>query len=129
MPVNPEDTDPPTVPTGLTASPASPTSIQLNWNASTDNVAVAGYKILREGVQIATAAGTSYLDATVANGTTACYTVRAFDTPGNTSDDSSPSLRRDARSLRTLGPQSHGDGCELLTTSPCPGAFRPTTWV
>ena len=41
----------PTPPTGLTATPASGSKIDLGWTASTDDVGVAGYKIFRNGTQ------------------------------------------------------------------------------
>ena len=44
----------PSVPTGLTASAVSLSQINLAWNAATDNVAVAGYQVLRNGVPITT---------------------------------------------------------------------------
>ena len=42
----------PTVPTGLTATPASCSQIDLSWNASTDagGSGLMGYKIYRNGV-------------------------------------------------------------------------------
>ena len=48
------------------------------WTASTDNVGVAGYTILRNGSPIGSAAGTSYTDTTVSPSTTYSYTVEAF---------------------------------------------------
>ena len=41
------DTTPPTAPTGLAATAASSTRIDLNWTASTDNVGVSGYRVER----------------------------------------------------------------------------------
>ncbi|MBJ6725747.1 DUF4082 domain-containing protein [Geomesophilobacter sediminis] len=82
------DLTPPTVPTGLTASAASATVVNLAWTASTDVIGVAGYRILRGGVQIGTSATTSYVDATAAPATAYSYTVRAYDATGNVSADS-----------------------------------------
>ena len=48
------DTTPPSVPTVLTATAVSTTQINLSWTASTDNVGVSGYKIFRNGTQVAT---------------------------------------------------------------------------
>ena len=42
-----EDTEPPTDPTGLTATPVTSARINLDWADSTDNVAVAGYRVER----------------------------------------------------------------------------------
>src|SRR6266576_2304944 len=43
------DTEAPSTPTGLAANAASPTRIDLSWNASTDNVGVTGYDVYRDG--------------------------------------------------------------------------------
>jgi hypothetical protein len=48
------DVSAPSVPTGLTATAVSGSQIDLSWNASSDNVGVAGYKIFRNGTQIGT---------------------------------------------------------------------------
>ena len=82
------DTTPPTAPVNLTAVASGPTQINLNWTASTDNVGVTGYQVVRNGSQIATSSITSYADTTVAAGTTYSYIVRAYDAAGNVSPDS-----------------------------------------
>lgn len=81
------DSQAPSAPAGLTASAASSTQINLSWSASTDNVAVAGYRIFRNGSAspLATVTTTSFQDTTVAASTTYSYTVAAFDAAGNTS--------------------------------------------
>ena len=43
------DTTPPSVPSGLAATPVSASQVDLTWTASTDNVAVTGYRIFRGG--------------------------------------------------------------------------------
>ena len=60
------DTTPPTTPTGLSATAISGSQVNLSWTASTDNVGVTGYRIYRNGTQIATTAATSYGDSPVA---------------------------------------------------------------
>ena len=86
-PVGPLDTVKPTVPTGLTATSA-PTEIDLAWTAATDDAAVAGYKILRDGTLIGTTYSTTYSDTGLAAGIAHTYTVAAFDGAGNSSDPS-----------------------------------------
>jgi chitodextrinase len=86
----PPDTTPPSTPTALTASAVSSSRIDLNWTASTDNVGVAGYKIFRDGTQIATVTTTSYQDTGLAPSTTYTYSVVATDAAGNTSPHSTP---------------------------------------
>ena len=46
------DTTAPSVPTGLAATTPSTTSVKLTWNASTDNVGVAGYDVFRDGASL-----------------------------------------------------------------------------
>jgi len=84
------DTVPPTVPTGLTATGSSNTTIDLNWTASTDNFAVTGYKVFRDGglTEIATVTTTSFSDAGLAVNSTHSYQVVAFDAAGNQSPNS-----------------------------------------
>ena len=60
------DTSPPSVPTGLTATAASSTTVNLGWTASTDNIGVTGYKIFRNGQQIATSTKLTYKDTQLA---------------------------------------------------------------
>ncbi len=81
----PPDTIPPTVPTNLTATAISSSQINLSWTASTDNIAVTGYKIFRGGVQVATSATTSYSDTGLTASTLYSYTVSAYDAAGNNS--------------------------------------------
>lgn len=81
----PADTQAPSVPAGLLASNISTNGATLSWTASTDNVAVATYLVLRGGVQIASTAATSYSDSGLAPGSSYSYTVKAQDAVGNTS--------------------------------------------
>src|ERR1022692_398477 len=85
------DTQPPTTPTGLTATSVTASAVSLSWTASTDNVGVAGYTVYRNGTAIGTTGGTTttYTDSTVAPSTSYSYTVDAFDAAGNHSPQSS----------------------------------------
>ncbi|VIO79406.1 Exoglucanase B [Bradyrhizobium ivorense] len=84
------DTIPPSTPTGLTATAVSSTQINLSWNASTDNVAVTGYQIFRDGTQIGTSTTTSFSNTGLSPGTSYSYTVRAVDAAANPSGQSQP---------------------------------------
>jgi chitodextrinase len=86
------DTQAPDVPTGLTANAVSTNQVDLSWDASTDNLAVAGYTIYRDGTELATVSDTSltYSDTTVVSATTYQYSVDAFDAAGNHSAASAP---------------------------------------
>jgi len=84
------DTTPPTTPTGLLAQPFTPSKILLSWNPSTDNVAVAGYKIYRDGILITQYAFTSdsmifFYNVNLSPSTQYCYRVSAYDAANNES--------------------------------------------
>ncbi|MFF2481266.1 discoidin domain-containing protein [Paenibacillus sp. NPDC058071] len=84
------DTQPPSIPAGLTATAASSSLINLAWQPSTDNVGVTGYDIYRNGALIASTAQTSYADNGLTPSTSYTYTVVAKDGAGNSSAASSP---------------------------------------
>ncbi len=81
------DTNPPSAPTGMTGTPVSGTRIDLSWTASTDDVGVTGYRVVRDGSPVADVSGTTYSDTT-GPGETHTYEVRAYDAAGNVSDPS-----------------------------------------
>jgi fibronectin type 3 domain-containing protein len=82
----PDDTAAPSKPSGLTAKAAgNPRRVELSWSASTDDVAVTGYQVYRDGVVIATVGVTSYTDTSVTRSTRYRYTVSALDATGNES--------------------------------------------
>jgi RHS repeat-associated protein len=87
------DTVKPSVPAGLTATSMTK-KIDLTWSASTDDNALAGYKISRDGTLIATSYSPAYSDLNLAAGTAHIYTVSAFDGDGNTSDPSTAATAR-----------------------------------
>src|ERR1039457_2741532 len=97
------DTTPPSTPGNLAGSSYQPTQAYLTWNASTDNVGVAGYYVLRNGVTVATAAQTFYVDTGVTGATTYSYIVEAFDLAGNVS---SPSLTASVTTWSTTPPST-----------------------
>ncbi len=84
------DTTPPSVPANLSASNVTNSSATINWTASTDNVAVAGYQVFRNGTLAGTVSTNSYNDSSLSSSTTYSYTVAAFDASGNTSAQSQP---------------------------------------
>ena len=95
------DTTAPSVPGGVLAAAQSSTSIQISWTASTDDVAVAGYRIYRNGsLRDTVTSGTSYTDGGLTPATGYSYQVSAFDTAAtpNVSALSTP-----AASAITLG--------------------------
>lgn len=79
----------PSAPTGLTTGSVGQTSIGLSWAASTDNVGVTGYDVIRNGSTIATVAGTSTTFTGLSCGTSHTLGVKAFDAAGNRSAQTS----------------------------------------
>lgn len=84
----PTDTQAPTVPAGLQATAVSATQVDLTWTASTDNVGVTGYRVYRNGTQIATSGTTGFSNTGLTAGTAYSYTVAAVDAAGNVSAQS-----------------------------------------
>lgn len=100
------DTTAPSVPAGLTATVISPSQINLNWNASTDNVGVTGYYIYRDGTKVGSAASTSFSDTGLSSFVLYNYTVSAHDISNNESAQSSPAVP--ARTADNIAPSAPG---------------------
>jgi chitodextrinase len=79
------DVTPPTIPANVRTTTVLDTSISIAWDASSDNVAVTGYKVYRSGVLIGTTTSTSYSDTGLTPVTQYNYTVIAYDAAGNNS--------------------------------------------
>lgn len=81
------DTTAPTTPTGLSASPFSSSKINLSWAASTDNVAVTGYRVYRNGVFVVAlgSSNTAFQDTGLTPSTSYSYVIDAVDAAGNAS--------------------------------------------
>ena len=88
------DTNPPSVPTGVTASAIDANSIRVRWNGSTDPEGhLKGYKIYRtdKGFLVEVSSDNlSYTDTGLMANTTYTYKVTSIDTYGNESAYSSP---------------------------------------
>jgi cysteine-rich repeat protein len=82
------DVSPPSRPTGLHATVVSSSQINLFWTPSTDNVAVAGYRIYRNGRWIDTTPETSYSSVELQPFKTYTYRVAACDAAENRSSKS-----------------------------------------
>lgn len=88
----PPDDQSPSVPGGLTATAVSEGEIDLSWTASTDNVAVAGYRIYRDGTLVRTTPSTSFADTGLSALTSYSYSVAAYDYFNNVSAPSAPAV-------------------------------------
>ncbi|WP_332840086.1 glycosyl hydrolase family 18 protein [Stenotrophomonas sp. Iso1] len=83
-----KDATAPSVPTGLQVAAQTTQTLQLTWNAATDNPGgsgVAGYDLYRNGTLVASPSVTRHLDGGLRPGTRYAYTVRARDKAGNAS--------------------------------------------
>src|SRR5512144_408873 len=109
----PADTVAPSKPT-VTVTPG-PGSAEVRWTEATDNVAVAGYRVVRDNAVIwETTSGTSYTDAPVSAGSHS-YAVTAFDGAGNTSTSATVTVTVPAPSgpAAPTGPDRDGDLADL----------------
>ncbi|MEJ7646214.1 MAG: fibronectin type III domain-containing protein [Chryseolinea sp.] len=77
------DNQAPSIPTGLASSNVTATGVTLNWSASSDNVAVTGYEIYRNGTLLSTVASTTAPVTGLAASTTYLFKVRAKDAANN----------------------------------------------
>ena len=111
------DTTPPTVPTNLSVTGTSPSTVSLAWTASTENVGVTGYKIYRGGVQIGSSGVASYTDTGLTASTTYSYTVSAYDAAGNNSAQSA-AVRATTTTLPDTTPPSVPANLSVTGTSP-----------
>ncbi|WP_411766068.1 fibronectin type III domain-containing protein [Winogradskyella sp. A3E31] len=82
------DTEAPSVPQNLVASNITTNSLDLNWDASTDNVGVSEYEVFQDGNSIGTTPSTNLSVTGLSVSTTYSYTVLARDASGNDSAQS-----------------------------------------
>ncbi|MET7418594.1 PQQ-dependent sugar dehydrogenase [Dactylosporangium sp. NPDC005555] len=79
------DTQPPSTPGNLRATAVTASTVTLAWNAATDNVGVRGYRVSRNGTQIADVPDLTASDTGLTPATGYQYTVIAYDANGNAS--------------------------------------------
>lgn len=102
------DEEPPTAPAGLTAT-AGVEGVQLEWDASSDNAGVNRYRVFRDGGEVGTSTGTSFLDSFASVGEHE-YGVYAEDLVGNRSSASDPA---NATVPGISGPSCASGSCRL----------------
>jgi chitodextrinase len=123
----PPDTTQPSAPGSVSADPApSGTRVDLSWTAATDDVAVAGYQVLRDGVQLGgdTTART-YADTTAQPGTTYTYAVLAVDAAGNAGPTSEVTVT--TPTAPPPDPVLHAETWSADNGSPWPSAWNTST--
>ena len=130
--INDVDTEAPTAPGEPfidSIDDVTPTSINLQWGASEDNVGVTGYEIRIEGETIEVGNVTEFLIEGLTPGAVYEIDVRAKDAAGNLSEYSPaiilelPTGTDSSRPHRARCPGTR----RARPMSPCPGAPRPTT--
>lgn len=86
------DSQPPSIPNGLTLTAVGSSAVRVRWNGAWDDNAVDGYNVYRNGAYYQTVFGTtSYLDNDVSPGNNYRYSLVAFDHARNYSSLSAES--------------------------------------
>ncbi|MDC0709558.1 glycosyl hydrolase family 18 protein [Stigmatella sp. ncwal1] len=91
-PQPPSDIQPPSVVQGLSVVSKTAQSVELTWQAASDNVGVTGYEVFQNGASTAAAtpSGTQVSVGGLQPGTAYVFTVKARDAVGNRSTASAP---------------------------------------
>ena len=105
------DTIAPSAPTGLAVSNPSQTGLTLNWNASSDNVGVAGYDTYLNGSKVGSPSSASYTFGSLTCATSYTLGVVAYDAAGNRSSPASASGSTTACSQPPPSPPSEWKFC------------------
>jgi hypothetical protein len=86
------DTQAPGLPTNVKASAPTSARVDVTWSAAVDDTGVAGYSIMRDGINVATvpAYALEYTDDAVTAASNYVYSVAAFDNTGKHSLYSAP---------------------------------------
>ncbi|PKM80353.1 MAG: hypothetical protein CVU89_14180 [Firmicutes bacterium HGW-Firmicutes-14] len=121
------DTTKPDTPTGLSASPASASSIGLSWNASSDpepnSTGIDGYEVYRAPDEsgspgayeyVGYTSSASYTDDELKSGTKYHYIITAVDNAGNISDYSAPASATTGTGAREDGAPSAPTGVKAF---------------
>lgn len=103
LPVTTTDTQAPSTPAGLAAGSVTATGFTLSWTASSDNLGVTAYEVMKGATSLGTTGSLSLAVTGLTQGTAYSLTVRARDAAGNwsawstalvvtTSDTQAPSI-------------------------------------
>ena len=88
----------PSTPTGLAATKITHNSISLSWGAASDDIAVVGYNVFRNGLYVASTTGTKYTITGLNPLSSHNITVQAYDAIRN------KSARSTALAVSTIAP-------------------------
>ncbi|MFK8078998.1 MAG: fibronectin type III domain-containing protein [Granulosicoccus sp.] len=98
------DSQAPSIPENLRALSSGPNEIVLVWEPSTDNLAIVGYEIIRNGELVELWPYPVYTDSDVQADTAYDYVVKAIDVAGNRSAEASISITGTLTMLDTERP-------------------------
>ncbi len=84
------DKQAPSIPENLTVRNVSERSVELLWDASTDNIGIKGYLIFQDNELISKTGETNYKVTGLRTGTRYVFYVKAADAAGNLSEESRP---------------------------------------
>src|SRR5438477_592795 len=108
--------------------PRSATTLALSWNAATDNVAVAGYRVYLNGTLLLSPSSTSAQIIELTPNFTRSFTVAAFDAAGNASAPSAPLSVTTPPLADTTAPTTpSGVAASALTSSSLTLSWSPAT--
>ncbi|WP_135556000.1 fibronectin type III domain-containing protein [Paenibacillus cymbidii] len=82
------DIEAPSAPANVVSPQQTSTSVKLNWVAATDNVAVTGYQVYRDGSPVGTTTATTYTVYGLSNQVTYHFAVSTLDAANNESEPS-----------------------------------------
>lgn len=83
-----DDRTPPTVPTGLSVTGVTQTTVQLSWNASTDNTAILNYDVFKNGIYVGSSTSPNLTVGDLLPSSLYQFTALARDRAGNVSAQS-----------------------------------------
>lgn len=93
---DPADTEAPSIPGNVRLSKATGQSLEIAWDASTDNIFLKGYRVMLNGEEVGTTVGNSYVFSGLLPVTAYQISVSAYDASSN---ESQPSIVLNATTL------------------------------
>ncbi|MFS0983756.1 fibronectin type III domain-containing protein [Enterococcus durans] len=98
------DLESPSIPQNLLVESVTSDMVSLSWDASTDNIGVAGYRVYRDKQLVQEVQGEQFTDTGLTEDTEYTYEVRAFDIAGNQSEASNEVFARTSVSVDDEAP-------------------------
>jgi chitodextrinase len=113
----------PTAPT-LSASGTTPTTTNLSWTGATDNIAVTGYDVYKDGVLLgSTTSATTYAVSGLTPSTTYAFTVKAKDAAANVS------VASNTVNVTTMAPDTSAPSTPTLSASGTTSTTTNLSWT